>query len=112
MGNNNIAEKLSQLRNERNETQEHVAESIGVSSVSLSRYETGARMPKMDILAKIALHYGVTVDEILGINNEETKKPAEERLEISLLDRISKLSPENRVRVEAYLEGLLASQEN
>lgn len=65
-GVNPIGTKLLHLRLERNETQEQVADSIGISYVSLSRYETGQRMPKMDILSRLADHYGVTVDELLG----------------------------------------------
>lgn len=63
---NPIGTKLLELRTEKGETQEQVADSIGISYVSLSRYETGQRMPKMDILSRLADHYGVTVDEIMG----------------------------------------------
>jgi transcriptional regulator with XRE-family HTH domain len=63
---NPIGTKLLKLRTEKGETQEQVADSIGISYVSLSRYETGQRMPKMNILSRLADHYGVTVDEIMG----------------------------------------------
>ena len=35
---NNVGSKLYSIRNERGETQEQVADSIGISYVSLSRY--------------------------------------------------------------------------
>lgn len=63
---NDVGSKLYSIRIERGETQEQVADSVGISYVSLSRYETGQRMPKMDILIRLADHYGVTVDSIVG----------------------------------------------
>lgn len=71
---NHIGTKLFKIRNERGETQEHVAECVGITYVSLSRYENGQRMPKMDILARLAEHYGVTVDELMGRDDADTKK--------------------------------------
>lgn len=74
---NPIGTKLLELRTERGETQEQVAESIGISYVSLSRYETGQRMPKMNILSRLADHYGVTVDEIMGREKPDEEAPQE-----------------------------------
>ena len=71
---NKVSERLLRMRTIRGETQEQVAEAIGISYVSLSRYETGQRMPKMDILLKLADHYGVSVDEIM---REEKKEAAQ-----------------------------------
>ena len=72
-----IGENLYFIRNERKETQEQVAESVGISYVSLSRYETGQRMPKMDILAKLAKHYGVTVDYLMGTETDQESEEDE-----------------------------------
>lgn len=69
-----VGTKLFNIRTGRGETQEEVAESVGISYVSLSRYKTGRRMPKMNILARLAEHYGVTVDELIGRDEAETKK--------------------------------------
>lgn len=103
-----IGEKLMQLRTERAETQEQVAACIGISSVSLSRYETGSRMPKMNILAKLAKHYEETVDEIIG--SEETKKdPAENQLDQKLIEMLVNLSPDEVQRVQDFVAGMKAS---
>ena len=109
-----VGTKLFNIRTGKGETQEEVAESVGISYVSLSRYETGRRMPKMNILARLAEHYGVTVDELIGRDDAETKKePASSGgQDEKLLDLYSRLTPENRIRIDSYLEGLLASQDN
>lgn len=108
---NHIGTKLFKIRTERGETQEHVAECVGITYVSLSRYENGQRMPKMDILARLAEHYGVTVDELIGRDDADTKKePAQgghSRTEVIL----DSLNPENRAKAESYLEYLLTTQD-
>ena len=70
-----IGQRLLKIRTEKDETQEQVADSVGISYVSLSRYETGQRMPKMNILAKLADHYGVTTDELLGRATADELEP-------------------------------------
>ena len=98
---NPIGKKLSDIRIKRGETQEAVAEAVGISYVSLSRYETGQREPKTKILARIADHYGVTLDELTGRETEEPKqedvpKTREARIVSGLMD---KLPLENREQI-------------
>ena len=48
---------LKELRKEKGITQEQFAEIIGVSSRSVSRWETGSNMPDLDVLILIADYY-------------------------------------------------------
>ena len=56
---------LKELRKERNITQEQLAEEMGVSRRTVSRWETGSNMPDMDILIDISDFYEVDLREIL-----------------------------------------------
>ncbi len=56
---------LKELRKEKNITQEQLAEEMGVSRRTVSRWETGTNMPDMDILIDISDFYGVDLREIL-----------------------------------------------
>ena len=56
---------LRELRIEKNFTQEQLAEALGVSNRSVSRWETGSNMPDLDLLLELSRFYGVGVDEIL-----------------------------------------------
>ena len=56
---------LKELRKEKNITQEELAEKMGVARRTVSRWETGANMPDMDILIDISDFYGVNPREIL-----------------------------------------------
>lgn len=55
------------LRNQRNETQQIVAESIGLTRQYYQQIESGDRQKRMDIVlaARLAEHFGVGVDFII-----------------------------------------------
>jgi len=61
-----FCEKLKQLRKAHDLTQDQVAEIFHVSSQSVSRWETGANFPDIELLPHIASFFKVTVDELLG----------------------------------------------
>lgn len=53
--------KLYELRKKRGETQEEVAESIGISVSAYSAYETGQRVPRDKVKRRLAKHFNRTV---------------------------------------------------
>jgi|GEM_PF-1502679 len=67
-----FSDRLKQLRLDKGEKQSDVAAILGVSVQSYSAYE-GSREPKYDLLCKIAEHYDVTTDYLLGMS--DAKKP-------------------------------------
>lgn len=67
-----FSDRLKQLRLDKGENQSDIAAFLGVSVQSYSAYE-GSREPKYDLLCKIAEHYDVTTDYLLGMS--DAKKP-------------------------------------
>lgn len=67
-----FSDRLKQLRLDKGENQSDVAAVLGVSVQSYSAYE-GSREPKYGLLCKIAEHYDVTTDYLLGMS--DAKKP-------------------------------------
>ena len=71
---------LKTLRKEKNLTQDQLAEQLGVSSRTVSRWETGMNMPDISLLLEIAELYGVTIPELIDGErksenmNEEVKE--------------------------------------
>lgn len=63
-----IGETVKRLRRERDMTQEELAEQLGVSFQSVSRWENNACYPDMELLPVIAEFFGVTVDNLMGMN--------------------------------------------
>ena len=74
-----IAENLKALRKRKEWTQEEVAEAIGVSPQSVSKWERGDTYPDITLLPCLANLYKVSIDTIIGMDKiNET----EARLEI------------------------------
>lgn len=65
-------EKLKSLRIDNRLTQEEVAEKINVSRCSLANYELGRRKPTVEIFAKFAKFYNVSVDYLSGKLEEDS----------------------------------------
>lgn len=59
-----IEEKIRELRKGHNMSQEHMAESLGVSRQAVSKWETGQSRPDTDNLIGLARLFDVTVDEL------------------------------------------------
>ena len=56
---------LRQLRKENGLTQEQLAEKLGVTNRSVSRWENGVNMPDFDLVIEIADLFDITIDEFL-----------------------------------------------
>ena len=54
-----IGEKIHRIRKERGYTAEQFAEMLGISTVSLRKYEYGERTPKEPMITEIARRLGV-----------------------------------------------------
>ena len=73
----NFAENFKRLRKAKELTQEKTADSLGVSSQSVSRWELGICYPDIELLPAIANYFGVTVDELLSNDVRSKKKDFE-----------------------------------
>ena len=80
---------LRRLRQSKGYTQEQVADHLGVSPQSVSRWECGATFPDILLLPAIAEHYCVTVDDLFREGVESYKHYA---------DRLSSLYESTRDR--------------
>ena len=57
---------LASLRKGRDMTQQQVADTLGVSNKTVSKWESGAGLPDIGALPALAALYGVTADDILA----------------------------------------------
>lgn len=67
-----FGKRLFEIRESRGESQQELADSIGITRQSLSRYELGERTANIDLLKKIAKHYNVSTDYLLGLTENTT----------------------------------------
>ena len=70
---------LKTLRKEKGLTQEQLAEMLGVSNRSVSRWETGANLPDIDIIIILSEYYDVDIRDILDGENRTAEHHAAER---------------------------------
>lgn len=75
-----FGENLKNLRKQRNLTQEKLADFLGISFQTVSKWERGDTYPDITTLPDIASFFKVSVDELLGINRAENEKEILERL--------------------------------
>ena len=66
-----LGERLYQLRKARNLSQGEVADALGVSRQSVSKWESMASMPDLDKILKMSELFGVSTDYLLKDNAAE-----------------------------------------
>jgi transcriptional regulator with XRE-family HTH domain len=84
MNQKKIGEMLKTLRREKNLTQTELAEKLGVSNRSISRWENGITMPDFDLFIELADFYDVDVREIMDGERKGGCMDAERKEEMLL----------------------------
>lgn len=75
---NNIGQRIKDLRKKNDLTQEKLADFLGVTYQSVSKWETGITMPDLALIVPLARVLGVSTDELLGMKSTETDTRREE----------------------------------
>lgn len=64
---------ISKLRKENSMTQEQLAEALGVTFASVSKWERGAATPELNLIAKMADLFGVSLDMLVGFELQNSR---------------------------------------
>ena len=86
---------------------------MGLSRSLASKWKnTGTQKPSADVLERMSEYFNMSINEILDA--EAKKQPAtqmdDELLDNALIDRLVGLTPEELSKVDAFVQGLLASR--
>lgn len=61
----NIGKTLKELRNHRGMTQEAISKELNISRQTYSYYETGQRLPDLEMACRLAAYYKITLDQLV-----------------------------------------------
>lgn len=81
--NSNFADNLKKVRKDNNLSQEQLAEQLGVSRQSVSKWESAQAYPEMDKVLQICKMFNLNIDELLNQNLQEIKEKKEEKNNIN-----------------------------
>lgn len=75
-----ISENIKRLRREKGITQETLAERMHISAAAVSKWERGETMPDITMILPLASYFGVSADEILGLDAAKNEEKIKEYL--------------------------------
>lgn len=107
--------RLRELLDEKEITQKELSSRIGVSEVTVSRYLSGDRTPRTDVINSISNFFNVSADYLLG--NSDIRNPYKESPEqktdedidlwLSKTDGYKELPEEDREIISSIAKKLL-----
>jgi transcriptional regulator with XRE-family HTH domain len=89
-----LAQRLKELRLKKKDSLQDVADAIGASKAHVWELETGkSKNPSIELVTKLAEHYGVPVAQLLGEDPEATE--ADQEL-VAMFRDLKDLTPRDR----------------
>ena len=84
-----IGNFITQKRKEKNLTQAQLAQILGISNKTISKWETGRCMPDYSIIKKLCEELGITLSELIdGEEEKESIRVYDDEQILELLKRI------------------------
>lgn len=111
MNQKKIGQFIKELRKSKYLTQEQLAEVLGVSSRSISRWENGINMPDFDIVIQLANFFQITIEELLDGEKKEADMNNDKEdamLKVSDYENEQKLRM-IRILIWFFIVGIIAS---
>lgn len=101
----NFQDRLTNLRKSHNLTQDTFAEKLGISRISLQRYENGDRIPDVEFLVKLNLFYNADINWLLF---GETKSWQDNLTadDLRLIEYLKVISPKTKQALLSFLDSL------
>jgi len=103
-----FAERLRELRTEQDMQQNQLAELVNLRPSAISKYETGATQPNIEMLCRLADVFGVSLDYLVGKSTVPNPYTADKvsPAEFDLLLRFRGLSAENKIRIDERIHAM------
>ena len=90
-----LSENLKRIRKDNNLSQEQLAEKLGVSRQSVSKWENGEAYPEMDKVLQLCKMFNLNIDELLNQDIKEVNESKQSKINVDkyvkdFLDYITK----------------------
>ncbi len=105
----NIGQQIAKYRKEKRLTQEQLGEAVGVTSRTVSKWETGLSLPDVVLIPPISSALGITLDELFDIKPKEKQKDLSETIREAVADALGQVLPD---LLEENLDELMPSYLN
>lgn len=70
----NFCDRLKNAREDRDISQQEMADLLNITQSNYSKIETGIQEPSLNQLMIIAEHFNLTIDELLGVDSDKYVK--------------------------------------
>lgn len=101
-----LAEKILSLRTRRGLSQDELAERLGVSRQSVSKWETAQSTPDLDKILRLADLFGVSVDELVRDEAQpHSPEPPQPQVVYMERERKEELSPVQKLGIVMEVSG-------
>ena len=97
-----LKSRIKMLMEEKQLTQKELANLSGITEASMSKYLSGERTPRIDVIVNIANALGVTTDELIG-NDIEDDKMGFFRLKTVLARGMENMSEDDKKELIKFL---------
>lgn len=107
-----ISARIKEYRDIHNLTLVDLEALTGIPAQTINRYELKKRAPKMEVAIELAEILNVNPLWLQGYDEEMTvvRKEEEKQLDSEIAARLAQLTPEEWAKVDAFVQGLLASR--
>ncbi|MBE6148578.1 MAG: helix-turn-helix domain-containing protein [Firmicutes bacterium] len=79
----NLSENIKKIRKENNLSQEQLAEKLGVSRQSVSKWESGQAYPEMDKVLQICELFNLNMDELMKSDLKEVRETKQSKANVN-----------------------------
>ena len=106
-----IGQNIKKIREDKNLTQQQIAELIHMHRSNYSKIESGQREISVDALNKVARYFGMTIDQIVNFDGAVPQKiTVEDKTLMEQIKMIQELEPEEKNMVFKMVDTFLTKK--
>lgn len=106
-----IAKQITKHRNRLGLSKKELATIVEVAPSAVSGWESGDYAPGANTLVKLSELFGITIDELYGIDNKKLAAITDNELDLEVFDLIKRIPPAKIAMAKSLLRVLAENEE-